>query len=66
MLFLDFSLRLMLWQIFVLAYLFLLGYCLYDVFKSNYNNRLGYILLLLFFPVGGVIIYYLIKKKAKI
>lgn len=64
----DFSLGLMLWQIFTLISIGLFIYSLIDILKSSFenNNKLIWILVVLFVPILGSILYLFIGKKQKI
>lgn len=67
MIFNDFSLGLMLWQIFTLISIGLFIFSLVDILKSSFdnNNKLIWILVVLLVPVLGSILYLFIEKKQK-
>jgi O-antigen ligase len=64
----NFSIRLMTWQIMIFFVLAFWLYCLVDVLRNSFNGseKLIWILVLLFVPFFGPLLYQLIGRNKKI
>lgn len=63
----DFSIGLMVWQIIILLSLGLWIYCLIDILKNKFvhNDKLIWVLVVIFVPFIGSLLYLFIGKRRK-
>ena len=61
----EFSWSLFVWQMFILASLILLIYCLKDLLNSDFkgNEKTIWFLTILFIPFGGSVLYLIIGRN---
>ena len=64
----EFSIGLFFWQTTLLLSIVLLIYCLVDILKSTFkgNDKIIWILVILFVPFIGSLLYLFIGKKQKL
>ena len=64
----DFSLALFIWQILLLLSIILWIYCLIDILKNTFikNDKIVWIIVVIFVPIIGSILYLLIGKNRKL
>ncbi len=64
----DFSFNLFFWQFFILIYLAIWIYALVDILRHDFtqNNKLIWILAVIFVPFIGAILYFVIGRSQKI
>ncbi|CAM3826308.1 PLDc N-terminal domain-containing protein [Flavobacterium cucumis] len=61
----SFSFGLMIWQIILFVTLFFWLFCVIDVLRNSFNgnDKLVWVLVLLFVPILGPLLYFFIGKK---
>ncbi|HLO72602.1 MAG TPA: PLD nuclease N-terminal domain-containing protein [Flavobacterium sp.] len=64
----SFSFGLMIWQIILFVSLFFWLFCVIDVLRNSFNSndKLVWILVLLFVPILGPFLYFFIGRKKRI
>ncbi len=64
----SFSFGLMIWQIILFVTLFFWLFCVIDVLRNSFNgnDKLVWILVLLFVPIMGPFLYFFIGRKKRI
>jgi pilus assembly protein TadC len=64
----NLSVGLMFWQLFLIIILFFWIFCIVDVLRNSFNgnNKLVWILVLLFLPLLGPFFYFFIGRKKRI
>ena len=64
----NFSFGLMIWQIILFVTLFFWLFCVIDVLRNSFNgnDKLVWILVLLFVPILGPFLYFFIGRKKRI
>ena len=64
----SFSFGLMFWQVFLFVVLFFWLFCVIDVLRNSFNSndKLVWILVLLFVPILGPFLYFFIGRKKRI
>ncbi|WP_418509682.1 PLDc N-terminal domain-containing protein [Corallibacter sp.] len=64
----NFSIELFIWQAFILLAIGLWIYCLIDILKNKFaqNNKLIWILVVIFMPFIGPLLYIIIGKNKKL
>lgn len=64
----SFSFGLMFWQVFLFVALFFWLFCVIDVLRNSFNgnDKLVWILVLLFVPILGPFLYFFIGRKKRI
>lgn len=63
-----FSLRLFLWQLFILVSLVFWIYAITDILKGSFkqNDKLIWFLVVLFVPIVGTVLYLFLGRKQKL
>ncbi|WP_322550930.1 PLD nuclease N-terminal domain-containing protein [Flavobacterium psychraquaticum] len=64
----EFSVGLFVWQFLMLLTFGLWVFCLIDILKSNFegNDKLIWTLVILFLPVLGALLYFVIGRKKRL
>ena len=64
----DFSFGLFFWQSILLIFIVLLIYCLIDILKNSFNgnDKVIWVLGILFVPIVGSLLYLFIGRKQKL
>ena len=64
----NFSFGLMIWQIILFVTLFFWLFCVIDVLRNSFNgnDKIVWILVLLFVPILGPFLYFFIGRKKRI
>jgi pilus assembly protein TadC len=64
----NLSVGLMFWQLFLIIILFFWIFCIVDVLRNSFNgnDKLVWILVLLFVPLLGPFLYFFIGRKKRI
>ena len=64
----DFSIGLFTWQAIMLVSIFLWFFCLVDILKNKFeqNDKLIWVLVVIFIPILGSILYLFIGRNKKI
>ena len=64
----SFSFGLMFWQVFLFVALFFWLFCVIDVLRNSFNgnDKLIWILVLIFVPILGPFLYFFIGRKKRI